>query len=493
MTDTIVIGEGGFGCAHDPALICKGQTTSKPGHISKILYTDDATKELAEYAAISRIDPDGDFYLGQPEICLYDKTIKSNRRAVNKCRIRDSVNNNPHRYSLLIMKHGGINLVDFANEVNHMHQAIRHQKYMETFWLDAHRLLIGVKRFVDNGAVHHDIKSQNIVYNRKERRLNFIDFGITTRISTVMESSRNSTNRKARFHWSFPFESGYLNRSAYNAIAKKSEAERAKYIEALLTQLPLNIDPDFKLAAAVKIAYSMVVSCEKSRYIPNCMKPFDEFISDFTHTVLDQIRPDDETYSEFLRKSVHTFDSYGLGLAYMEVLRHGAHLIDPKFAQDLNEIFYYMYHPSLAMRNTIDETIAKYEACLDTHGILDKYDKHIVNGEIFDGPAIPAKIERLIKRIDVDSIKLSPMELHRHAGPLVMDCPEGKEYKESTHRCVKKCRPGFKRNAQYRCVKANATRRHISERSSSIESNQTRSDRSDRSDRQPDTDRWTFI
>jgi tRNA A-37 threonylcarbamoyl transferase component Bud32 len=50
------------------------------------------------------------------------------------------------------------------------------------FWLECHRLLLGIKELLKHNIVHNDLKAQNIVYSESKNRINFIDFSLMKNI-----------------------------------------------------------------------------------------------------------------------------------------------------------------------------------------------------------------------------------------------------------------------------------------------------------------------
>jgi hypothetical protein len=64
-----VIGEGTYGCIHEPSLECKNKSIKYNKKISKILLKKYAKKEMNEYNMLSKIDKKHDYYLGNPILC----------------------------------------------------------------------------------------------------------------------------------------------------------------------------------------------------------------------------------------------------------------------------------------------------------------------------------------------------------------------------------------------------------------------------------------
>ena len=51
-----VIGEGTYGCVHNPPLLCDGSTTRDNEKVSKLMDPREASKEMKEYVLIDKID-----------------------------------------------------------------------------------------------------------------------------------------------------------------------------------------------------------------------------------------------------------------------------------------------------------------------------------------------------------------------------------------------------------------------------------------------------
>ena len=70
-----VIGEGGYGCVHQPSIHCK--KPPKPNfkytnYVSKIMENKEAIKELHEFVIIEKIDPKNEYHLDKPILCAPD-------------------------------------------------------------------------------------------------------------------------------------------------------------------------------------------------------------------------------------------------------------------------------------------------------------------------------------------------------------------------------------------------------------------------------------
>jgi hypothetical protein len=147
-----VIGEGAFGCVHSPSLHCKNKPKiDYTDKVSKLMDRKDALKELGEYIGIENADPHHKYYLGKPILCKPDNS-EITKTAMKKCKAQFSDK------ALLIMKDGGLNVRKLTMGWSKMPITPELINEVGDFWLDTHKLLIGLKLFLANDIVHHDLK-----------------------------------------------------------------------------------------------------------------------------------------------------------------------------------------------------------------------------------------------------------------------------------------------------------------------------------------------
>jgi len=146
-----VVGEGTYGCVHEPSLECERPGINYNNKVSKILLDRFATQEMDEYLAIQRADPENQFFLGVPMRCKPKQTV-SNYNGVKKCSKGSMAVNADNKtilpnFDLLILENGGMNLQDFAKSMEHKPATPENQKIMEKFWIECHRLFLGLSVF----------------------------------------------------------------------------------------------------------------------------------------------------------------------------------------------------------------------------------------------------------------------------------------------------------------------------------------------------------
>ena len=195
-----IIGEGSYGCVHKPSIRCK--TSPKQGfsyedYVSKIMRTEHARKELKEFVAIKKIDPDNKYHLGSPILCEPNLQEPNVEKEIDDCKYikGDDVFKYPTRYKLLLMKYGGIDLKALATTyLSHFLKKDK-QHHVDMFWINAHHLFKGLKFFKQHGLVHNDLKPQNIVFNPDGFKLSYIDFGLMrSKREVILTSKKNANN-----------------------------------------------------------------------------------------------------------------------------------------------------------------------------------------------------------------------------------------------------------------------------------------------------------
>ena len=465
MSDDIpnVTGEGTYGCVHYPPLYCKNSKKRDLDNISKIMTTYDAKKEMKEYVLIENIDRAKQFYLGKPSKCKVGY-VESNVEAIEKCKMGDDVLDNYDDYSLLIMKNGGENLKQFATKMHNMGKNDQNKRKMENFWIECHRLFNGICRFLENDIIHHDLKPQNIVFNEEKFRLNFIDFGLMQKKSKVKSILNNKGEYwLTNFHWSYPLEIGFLNKSLFRNIGAMSKQEKKQLAHAII-----KIEQNYKLfegkrSFQVKIAKAHSIFLDQC--FPNSIRKFQNkrhgdisyLHMDYTLLIeefLDSFMNIDLKYTELMEKSLNTVDVYGLGISMLHVLDQTYGFIDKDFASDLGDLFYLMVHPNINIRVLPNQALNMFEGCLKKH-VLGKYKK-----EIIDNVIKPATKETISLKKEInDTLSASSLsnffrkENKNVAVSMKKECPIGKEYNPITKRCNKKCKDGFIRDTQFKCKK----------------------------------------
>jgi hypothetical protein len=313
-----VIGEGSYGCVHAPSLECNESGMDYTNKVSKILLRRHANTELQEYLGIQTADPDNQFFLGVPIRCK-PKQTESNYEAIKKCDIGKEATSSPDKtikpdYDLLIMENGGMNLRDFAISMADKPATPENQAIMEKFWIECHRLFLGLSVFIDQNLLHHDLKAQNIVYNPEKNRVAFIDFGLMT---TYDKKFHDVINYKTKeefiklIHWSYPIETIFYNRNSYN-----SDEPKKRLLKAL----------DKNGSAGIYDKGFLYNVLPKDDSDPDIKRHYMDIDLQFDFIALvNSTRKN--SYEDFLKKSIYTFDLYGVCMGLMYVFNKTYHIL----------------------------------------------------------------------------------------------------------------------------------------------------------------------
>lgn len=463
MSYSQVIGEGTYGCVHKPQLYCKGKNTQLPNVVSKIMKNGVANKEFKEYSIIDKVDPNSKYYLGIPSKCKPENNKKKegiyNKESTDKCkklkRNDKKLTNNLDEYTLMIMKNGGDNLQDFADKAAIWINSSESTKKMELFWLEAHRILLGLKTFLNNGIVHHDLKAQNIVYNETNGRINIIDFGMMKKKSDIINQSKKSKYVFSVNHWSFPLETFFLNKKNYDYMVGLSNNDKTAFLNNILSDFKNDKGKD--IVKSIKNLLNSV-SNENDKFL-NLKDVFDNYFKEYSETLFLCFLNKPNNYNDFLNMCLDTFDIYGVGIGFLYVLKETHHHIDPIFASNLKELFLNMINGNLLKRIKIENALDTYEQILTNNGITTKYNKQFLKNELIDGPQIPLNIGKKIDSLNVDSIHVTAKDMDElldkdeNALDPKPNCPIGKELNPITKKCIKICKSGYSRDSNFHCKK----------------------------------------
>ena len=312
-------------------------------------------------------------------------------------------------------------------------------------------MFLGVKTFLKGDIVHHDVKHQNIVYHSENNEVKFIDFGLMTRESKIIEKLKKEGFWLAMFHWSFPLELGYLKKKDFTAMSKKTDSEKLQHMGKLMDEIKKYKNSsdlsNVSKEATAFITFLNEVHCKDSSHY--CTKTFENIMDDYLLT-LKSINT--KQYKKIVEKSYNSVDSYGLGLSLMYVLNRVNKFMDNEFAKQMGELFYNMYHPNVLVRYDIETSLSKYEQLMDKY-VLNKKTKVFLNHKVSASSKSKKSIMNEIKTTSLKDIALSSKKIDTLTVDPVRQCPEGKEMNPITKRCVNICKPGYKRDESFKCKK----------------------------------------
>ena len=245
------------------------------------------------------------------------------------------------------------------------------------------------------------MKPQNIVYDMRKKRTNFIDFGLMKKRSGIIDKSKESMYGYAAFHWSYPLDNGFLERNYYEYYKNLSSADKDKFEEKLIAtflvhesndrdndpngkgiqDLYPNISLEVSHPSSFDVFFSyidpdgLVDKSEKVRYVMS-------FINSFRRHV------ETSTYERFLSNAVNYLDIFGLGFSLQYALNRMAKYtsgVSHSFYAQLSELLKTMYSYDLDNRNySTSDLLTSYESILESSNILSRMNKQIVGHKIVD-------------------------------------------------------------------------------------------------------------
>jgi len=465
MSISKVIGEGSYGCVHKPSLTCKNKPKlSYDNKVSKVLKRSSAKDELKEYKNVQKADKKNEFYVGKPVSCEIEDT-HTNIESIKKCTIGYDVINDLKHHKLIVMGDGGINIEDYVKKMKKWTPSAANRKDSEIFLLETLRIFTGLIKFKENDLVHHDLKPQNIVYNDSEKRLNFIDFGLMTSKVKLIEESNKSANHMGIFHWSFPWELEYVDKSTFDNLKKKNRQFREIIYNGLIEDFVNRNKKNTRVEHMHNYFYYVLnPSINRDDY----RKDRAIYLNDYKRFLLDI---DTYEYDEFLEKSIDTIDTYGLGFTMMHWLIYAKLFLDESLTDKLYVLFYQMITPDLMGRLRIEEARSQLEHILIDSGLLEKYNKEIHQHILRDKVVKPEKkIEKLLEGTKPDVVVDREIVMSTPGKEPILklkECSPRKERNPKTRRCINKCKPGYIRNEDFKCVREFRKANRISSNKSS--------------------------
>jgi len=184
-----LIAKGSYGCVFDPPLKCVEHNQRKKGYVSKLMKYEHAESELKEQEIIDDIDPSYNYHLRLGDICTPDEPDNKTDKQLKGCILHGENLNDIYNteelqidYSIMHIEYGGIGLDKYLQSNYKMNDL----NYCEKMLFDFTRIIYGLEEFSKNNIGHFDIKSGNIVYNEKNNRFNYIDFGYSGKYSDFL-------------------------------------------------------------------------------------------------------------------------------------------------------------------------------------------------------------------------------------------------------------------------------------------------------------------
>jgi hypothetical protein len=389
--------------------------------ISKLMKDNDADIELTEYDVIDRADADHKFHLKRPTKCI--PNLSSAHLA--DCKLLDK--SDLKKLRLLIMEDGGQDLAKFV-------ASKPSKEEVEIALIQFHNILQGLLVLHDNGIIHHDLKPQNVVFNRIIKIMNFIDFGYMTTRQRILHDSRASINGHTIPHWSFPPEAVMTNKSFYEDVVRLRSTNPQRTTEIIWNKY---VKPH--TIQMLKIAFI------NEQELDILYKQFADFIE--TGCIAGN-------YERILNQSVLTIDVYGIGLTLLYFIGRVRKHLTESLLEQMVDLCMTALHFNVLKRITIGTFITFYERILTDSGLLAQHGYKIQNhklSEIVEPVAEEPIVEKPVVASEEPIVALKEPVVEK---PVVDRCGPNKELNPKTNRCTKRCKSGYNRDDKFVCREA---------------------------------------
>jgi len=203
-----VIASGGFGCVFLPSLKCKNKNRI-PNNISKLMTIKNA---ISEYEDITQFKPilekipnyTNYFLVNDINICEPNKLTSNDLKDFNiKCKALNkegftskNINSSLNKMLLLNMPYGGLDVEDFIYAITKQEQFINLNNSLIKL------LTNGIKPMNTLNIFHCDIKSSNVVVEKKIFNTKLIDWGLSCNYNGI-EIPEQMLNRPFQFNLPF--------------------------------------------------------------------------------------------------------------------------------------------------------------------------------------------------------------------------------------------------------------------------------------------------
>ena len=390
-------------------------------------------------------DKKGEFYLGVPDICK-PADIPLNYNAYKGCELFDKHKNIdiPNKTSLLIMKNGGMSLSQFGTKINKNELPIS-TKDMELFWLEAYRMLYGVKLMLEHDLLHRDIKSSNLVYDISTNKMHLIDFGEMGSLSGLIDEAIADNYGH---YWSyFPWETEFIIKHRYDRLVKRLDG-KLENVEKELDRTFKPLDEQHKIFFDVFIYYlETIKDLIETWYIP-CYR---ELLIDIATS------EDPNLYETMVHKCFHTFDLFGLGTAYAYVFFRTMPYLPDDERVDLLFIILKIINPNVFTRSTVDMAIDDFRQFFNRYGWLERHKDYVQeNRQYFEHESAFDEIKLEKSDYKLDMSKAEKEELINMDPPVAVPVSMAKSRRRtgtpapskraSRSRKTRRCPRGFHRN-----------------------------------------------
>lgn len=363
-----VLGRGTFGCAIKPSVSCENPNrNANKDRVSKIMSTEDAWEEMAEYDVIKKIDPKNEFTLKPPTLCytLKDKQSNVTKEDIKRCSITDRNGKvlETKKLSALLMENGG-NSIGSINPGYLEHIVKQNKKNTRAkFFRQLRRCFYGIYAINKAGKYHNDIKPDNIlIKDDGTDQFNLIDFGLMRDLDRAIIIGRS--------YFAYPWTNVMLNpdnnyATAVQEFHTKNDASKLyKYMREDIRKYYESND---------------YTGSFYRRFIQPYLGERDSFITqsfDYFENRFNKSHSSKEIYKIFSKDYTNKLDVYSLGITILYLItkidnrKNKSKL--PSYLKDLVSICLRMINVNTLVSYSAEEALAEYDKYLVKHRFVTK-------------------------------------------------------------------------------------------------------------------------
>jgi len=336
-----VLGEGTYGCAINPPVICEDQTYNR-NSVSKVMKKRSAIKEMKEFDIIKKIDPKKEFTIGIPKLCknikpLTEQPYETMNDLTKNCNISRDIRNMKGLHAI-IMEYGGVSM----EYIDADKLSVNMEKNKHKILLGLRRLFVGLVRMNQAKYAHNDIKPDNILYNPETHEFNIIDFGLMTKF--------NKIPRSAHPYVFYPYDYRLNVKAIYGNLYR---AKNRKDVE--------------KFIKRYGIPERHEVSKRYFKYLPD---GFSKDIINILATYYQHEKENSNTFEEFVetlkRKFAEKLDVYSMGISLFRFLNKAYRNKQTPLSRKLSALFAKMINHDVNKRLSAEEALAQYDSIIRT-------------------------------------------------------------------------------------------------------------------------------
>jgi hypothetical protein len=373
------------------------------------------------------LDKDGVFHIKKPETCNPSPYVSEDIKTT--CIISNSTL--APVGLIMLLKDGGKNLEDYANKcIGISRESIKNsdvQIEMKWFWVRCHDIMYGLHVFNKNGLMHYNIYPAHILFKYDqlkpdECKMYLIDYSKTRNRSDniyFIENGESGFPPDTELNdypflqlYYYPPETFLLNPDEFRAFTQLTREDINTMIEQLTEDILVNgayTPNNDKNYYSKSLFDSFFPFMQYTMIGKNELNNFTRYMRDFSDlltTLAEEGKRDLKVcYTKLLELNLKSFDSYGLGLSMLCVLKRSYHLLEPGVLKILNGFFYNLINPNVFKRYTNALSImTEYEQILYEIGFLDSINRYYKNhilavGSKVDNPLLlpmdaPVSMER---------------------------------------------------------------------------------------------------